>query len=149
MQSHPYQNPEHIASDLNISHPDLNKLVKWLLDGCNVSDINTLLNSPNVNLVETEKKFDGAPIFRNKTICLTGSFIRGSMAEIASIMHSYSAKVVFQFTNTVDCVLVGGTMENIDGKIMRDAKALNKVVMSEDAFFKKYEIDSDINANLV
>lgn len=143
------ENPEHISSDLNISHPDLNKLVKWLLDGYNVSDINTLLNSPNINLVESKKKFDGAPIFRNKTICLTGSFIRGSMAEIASILHSYSAKVVFRFTNTVDCVLVGGTMENIDGKILRDAKSLNKAVMSEDAFFKKYEIDSDINANLV
>lgn len=143
------ENPEHIASDLNIKHTDLNKLTKWLQDGCNVSDVITLLNSANINLVAAEKKFDGAPIFRNKTICLTGTFIRGSMSEIAAILHSYSAKVVFQFTNTVDCVLVGGTNENIDGKIIRDAKALNKAVMSEDVFFKRYEIDSDISSNLV
>ena len=114
-----------------------------------MSDIITLLNSPNINLVESEKKFDGAPIFRNKTICLTGTFIRGSMSEIAAILHSYSANVVFQFTNIVDCVLVGGTNENIDGKIVRDAKALNKAVMAEDDFFKRYEIDSDISSNLV
>lgn len=143
------ENPDHITSDLNIKHADLNKLTKWLQDGCNVSDIITLLNSTNISLVASEKKFDGAPIFRNKTICLTGTFIRGSMGEIAAILHSYSAKVVFQFTNTVDCVLVGGTNENIDGKMVRDAKALNKAVMSEDTFFKKYEIDSDIKSNLV
>lgn len=143
------ENLYHISSDLNIKHVDLNKLVKWLQDGCNVSDICTLLNSINISLVASEKKFDGAPIFRNKTICLTGTFIRGSMSEIAAILHSYSAKVVFQFTNIVDCVLVGGTNENIDGKMVRDAKALNKAVMSEDVFFKKYEIDSDISSNLV
>ena len=143
------ENPTQIAADLNISHPDLVKLVKWFSDGYNLSDITTLLNSPNINLTETERKFDGAPIFRNKTICITGSFVRGTLSEIAAILQSYSAKVVFQFSNTVDCVLVGGTMENIDGKILRDAKTMGKVIMSEDVFFNKYEIDNDINSNLV
>lgn len=143
------QNPDQISSDLGFQHTDLNKLISWLSDGCNASDINTLLNSPQICLVSAKRKFDGAPIFRNKTIYITGTFIRGSVSEIAEILQSYSATVTTQFSNIVDCVLTGGTQEDIDGKSVRAAKALNKPIISEDVFFNQYDIDTDLNANLL
>lgn len=138
-----------IASDLHIKHIDLNKLLVWLSDGCNVSDIITLLEMPQLNFISVKKKFEGAPIFRNKTICVTGKFIHGNTNEVASILQSYSAIVTTNFSNVVDCVIVGGTREEVDGKIVRAAKSLNKPVMSEDDFFMQYDIDADLKFNLV
>lgn len=137
-------NPNHIVSDLGFSHVDLNKLIAWLSDGYNVSDLNTLLESSQISFLSIKKKFEGAPIFRNKTIYITGNFVRGTIGEIAAILQSYSATVTTQFTNTVDCVLTGGTQENIDGKSIRAANILNKPIISEDIFFKQYDIDTDL-----
>lgn len=142
------QNPEQIASDLGLQHRDLDKLVGWLSDGYHASDITTLLNLPNIQITAPGRKFDGAPIFRNKTICITGEFIHGSLAEIATILQSYAAKVVFQFANTVDCVVTGGTNENLDGRIIRDARSLGKPVISESDFFMEYGIDEDLRTSL-
>lgn len=142
------RNPDKIKSDLGFRHKDLDKFITWLSDNCNYSDLNTLLNSSQICFISAKKKFEGAPIFRNKTIYLTGTFIRGSISEIASILQSYSAVVTTQFTNAVDCVLTGGTHENIDGKTVRAARALNKPIMSEDDFFKQYDIDTDLESNL-
>lgn len=143
------ENPTKISSDLGIQHIDLGKLVKWLSDGYNVSDIQTLLKSPQIKLIKIDRKFDGVPIFRNKTIYLTGNFIRGSAGEIASILQSYSANVTTQFSNIVDCVLVGGTQEEIDGKSIKAARALHKPIMNEEEFFKYYEIDDDLRENSI
>lgn len=142
------QNPDMISSDLGMEHHDLDKFVEWLSDGYNLSDLTTLLDLPNIKIKTIEKKFNGAPIFRNKTICITGTFVRGSLAEIATILQSYSANVVFRFSNIVDCVLTGSTNENIDGSIIRDAKTMKKVIMTEDDFFKRYGIDDDIHAGI-
>lgn len=143
------ENPDRISADLHIRHNDLNKLIVWLSDSCNVSDIMTLLDSPQITIGNVRKKFDGAPIFRNKTIFLTGKFIRGTIPEIAAILQSYSATVTTQFSDLVDCVLTGGMQEEIDGKSIRAAKTLNKPVMNEDDFFIEYDIDSDLRYNLV
>lgn len=142
-------NPDHIVSDLGFHHTDLNKFITWLSDECNISDLNTLMNSSQISFLSTKKEFEGAPIFRNKTIYVTGKFIRGTISEIAAILQSYSATVTTQFTNTVDCVLTGSTQEDINGKSVRAAISLNKPVISEDTFFKQYDIDTDLRANLV
>lgn len=141
--------PCEISNDLGLHHIELNKLIAWLSDGCNASDLVSILDSPQINIVATKAKFNGAPIFRNKRIFLTGKFIRGSINDIASILQSYSATVTTQFSNLVDCVLVGGLHEEVDGKAINFAKAMNKPVFDENDFFARYEIDADIKANLV
>lgn len=141
-------NPEQIAGDLRIHHTDLPALTEWFSDLCNVSDMSTLLATPNIQIEECNRKFDGAPIFRDKIIFITGTFLHGSMGYVSSILQSYAAKVTTVMSNNVDCVLVGGTHENIDGAGVATAKAMRKPVMEELDFFAAYGIDEDIN-NLV
>lgn len=141
-------NPEQIPADLRIQHTDLPALIEWFSDLCNVSDMSTLLATSNIHIAECNKKFDGAPIFRDKIIFITGTFLHGSMGYVSSILQSYSAKVTTVMSNNVDCVLIGGTHENIDGAGVAAARAMRKPVMEEIDFFRAYGIDEDLH-NLV
>ena len=109
------------------------------------------MNISQIVISGVEKQFDGAPIFRNKTIMVTGDFIHGDFSTVAAILRSYSAEVVSTWNNHVDCVLVGGLKTNIDGNAINLARANNKSVQDELAFFAAYEIDDDLyqSANLV
>jgi len=142
-------NPQKLVTDLNISSLFVKKFIEWLSDGYNVTTIETLVESGQIKLAATSKKFKGAPIFRDKTILITGKFRHGDMREIMSILESYEAKVVTQFDSSVNCVVVGQTKENIDGKVIQLAKANNLPMFDELEFFQKYDIDSDISANLL
>lgn len=133
-----------IETDLGISHPDLRKFITWLSDGYNVSDIDTLLETSQIVIKQVDRVFDGPPIFRGKTILITGDFIRGTMLEISGILKSYAANVTTEFSDAIDCVVVGGKGENSDGKSINCAKNLCIPVIEEDRFFAQYEIDSDL-----
>lgn len=133
-----------ILEDFGMIHRDLTKLVKWLEDPWNSSNLLTLLNTPQISIVHRERKFAGAPIFRGKTIYITGDFVRGSLTDISSILESYSAVVVLSFSNLVDCVLVGGKQENVDGSSVHAARNLNIPIIQEEEFFLKYGIDEDL-----
>lgn len=137
-------NPDRITSDMNIQHPDIMTFVNWLNDGYNASDLLTMVNSEQLDIDWVSKKFEGAPIFRGKVIYVTGDFIRGSIAEISEILESYSAKVVTNMSETVNCVIIGGTRDNVNGKVVNNARTLGIPVFEEDTFFYQYEIDSDI-----
>lgn len=137
-------NVDRITEDFAMFHKDLPKLIDWLSDSYNISDLLVLLDSPQICIIQRLRKFEGAPIFRNKTIFITGEFVRGSLSEINSILESYAASVVLSFSNLVDCVLVGGKRENIDGNAVQSARNLNIPVMQEEEFFKQYEIDKDL-----
>ena len=141
-------NPSDIITDLKINHPDINKLIAWLSDDCNVSDLTTIIDSDQIVIQQAEKFFDGAPIFRNKLIYITGDFIHGTTAEISAILQSYSARVTTVYDNLVDCVLIGGTNENVSGKSVVAAKNMGIPIMMEQDFFEQYDIDTDL-ANLV
>ena len=140
--------PSDIITDLKINHPDTNKLIMWLSDDCNARDLTTVLELEQIDIEQTSKFFDGAPIFRNKLIYVTGDFIHGTIPEISAILQSYSARVTTTFTNFVDCVLVGGTNENVCGKDVVSARNLGIPIMQEQDFFEQYGIDTDL-ASLV
>lgn len=140
--------PDKIGRDLSITHPDLTRLVMWLSDNENASDLKTIIQSKQFNIVKKDIRFDAPPILRNKTICITGNFYHGDMSEIVSILRSYSAEVTTQFTAAVTFVVTGGTGENISGEIVHAARALNIPVYNEHDFFMHYQIDDDIR-NLV
>ena len=140
---------DRIASDLDLYHRDLPRLICWMSDAGNISDLQTCLSLSQIQLTGTDKQFEGAPIFRNKTILVTGDFIHGDFATVAAILRSYSAEVVTTWNNKVDCVLVGGKQTNIDGNAINLARANNKSVQNELDFFAAYEIDQDLAENLV
>lgn len=142
-------NPALITADLGLTHADLPKLLNWLNDDCNATDIQSLLDAPQLKFKNLDKRFDGPPIFRNKLIYITGEFIRGNSAEIAAILQSYSARVTLQFSEDIHCVLVGSRNENIDGRSITSAHNLGISVMDEESFFNYYQIDEDLKANLV
>ena len=137
-------NPDTITTDLKINHPDINKLIAWLSDNCNASDLTTIIDSEQINIQQSDKFFDGAPIFRNKLIYITGDFIHGTVAEISAILQSYSARVTTVYTDTVDCVLIGGTNEGVNGKNIVSAKNMGIPVIMEQDFFSQYDIDTDL-----
>ena len=93
--------------------------------------------------------FDGAPIFRNKTIYITGTFKHGNTADIKAILESYSATVVTDFDNYIQCVLVGDIKDGINGTAILAARELNLPMFTESEFFAKYEIDEDLEKFLL
>lgn len=137
-------NPDRIGTDLQIQHRDLNRLVCWLSDGYNATDLNALLVSSNIIYDDIDRSFDGPPIFRGKKIYVTGKFIHGSIIDVCMILQSYAAIATTAFSIDVDCVIVGGMNEDTDGSSLRIAEQQHIPIFEELEFFKQYEIDADI-----
>ena len=133
--------------DMNVSR----RFANWLSTPQNIMELDTIVNSDQINIATQDKimSFDGAPIFRNKTIYLTGTFRHGTLAEIQSILESYSATVVTDFDNFVQCVLVGDIKDGIEGQAILAARELNIPIFNETEFFAKYEIDEDLEKYLL
>ena len=133
--------------DMNVSR----RFANWLSEPQNILELHTIINSSQIEIAVRDKimSFDGAPIFRNKAIFITGTFRHGSHAEIQAILESYSATVVTDFDNCVQCVLVGDIKDGIDGQAILAAKELNIPLFNESEFFAKYEIDEDLEKFLL
>lgn len=144
---HYIKHPEQIVDDLELFQSPV-KFIQWLGDPCNVLDIEALIDSPQIVITMTNKKFEGAPIFRDKVILITGKFRHGLTADIISILESYSAKVVTTLEPVVHCVLVGDILEDINSVMIRSAQDSNIPIYQEGSFFQAYGIDDDLKANL-
>ena len=133
--------------DMNVSR----SLANWLSIPRNILELDTVINSSQIELTVHDKimSFDGPPIFRNKTIYITGTFKHGSKAEIQAILESYSATVVTEFDQYIQCVLVGDIKDGIDGNVILAARELKLPIFNESEFFAKYEIDSDLEQFLL
>lgn len=137
-------NPDLILSDLNLNKMYSKKFVEWIKDPVNVVHLKAVLNMKDqIKIVSVKKKFEGAPIFRGKNICLTGKFQHGTIEDVISIIQSYSGKASTSFDNTVSCVVIGH-YEGEDTDLTNLAMSYNVPIYSEDDFFKAYEIDLDI-----
>lgn len=128
--------------DMNVSR----RFANWLMGEQNLLELKTIIESDQVEIITHDKilTFDGAPIFRNKSIYITGTFRHGVHAEIQTILESYSATVVNSFDEYVQCVLVGDIKDGIDGQAILAAKELHLPIFNESEFFAKYDIDSDL-----
>lgn len=128
--------------DMNVSR----RFANWLSESQNILELDTIINSKQVEIAVRDKilSFDGAPIFRNKSIFITGTFKHGSKAEIQAILESYSATVVTDFDQHIQCVLVGDIKDGIEGQAILMAKELHLPIFNESEFFARYEIDSDL-----
>lgn len=119
-------------------------LIAWAEVHENVLELMSFLDDNNVEVDKIERKFEGAPMFRNNTFLITGKFRHGSLADVAAILQSYSATIVTEFTDKVSCVIVGDTAADIDGVAVQAAKSANIPVVQESDFFATYEIDHDL-----
>lgn len=142
-------NPRMIAYDLDVDPLECKGLINWLSDTYNQQDVESLIDLPQMTITAQGKYFDGPPIFRNKSILLTGSFRHGTIDDIKSILKSYSADVVYDLSPNINCILIGDILENIDSKAIRYCKSNNIPVMTETQFFTQYQIDEDLAENLV
>lgn len=138
------QNPDKILEDLNLNAKMFTRLHHWLKDPQNLNDVIGLMEHPSIKVIATGKRFEGAPIFRGKSIYLTGMFSHGSFDDVKSILTSYSAEVLGTFNTSVDCVIVGDLHERISGVSVNTAKKLNIPVFEESQFFNMYDIDTDL-----
>lgn len=141
-------NPERIAKEFLMPAPVSNKFVEYLQSKGIADDITIILGSPQIEFLASNRKFDGPPIFRDKTIMITGKFSHGDYNEISAILQSYGAKVVFSFDERIHLLLVGNISENINGKVIKNCKNLGIPIMEESKFFETYEIDKDLGENL-
>ena len=142
------QNPDKMKVDLSLDDHVYKKLLNWLEDPCNVSDIVSLLCHERITIEHQEKRFDGPPIFRGKNIAITGKFFHGSSEDVESIFLSYAANIVNVVDSTLDCLIVGDLQEDVDGNKVMKAKKLGVPIFSEYKFFNKYDIDKDLSENL-
>lgn len=144
-------NPNRLIVDLNTDNLFVRRLVDWLSDGYNITTLTTLLEGGQVQMLSSVKKFEGAPIFRGKNILITGQFKHGDSHEVLSILQSYEATVYLSLDEAkgnISCVLVGeGGGQN--GGIIQYARSNNIPIFDELPFFAKYEIDEDIQSNLL
>lgn len=144
-------NPVRIHRELIDSGADyvqVSKLSTWLSDPYNSSTVLTVLAT--IDLGGSAASFDGAPIFRNNTFMITGKFRRGSQDDIASILKSYSAKVLTDTDTMVcDALVVGALSDETSVHIIQQAKLRSIPVMTEDEFFTRFDIDSDLASNLL
>lgn len=144
------QHPEVARVRTDIYVTGLDAVLDWFAVPENWSSLEALiLNDKNIIIDASLKKFDGAPIFRGTTIAITGSFIHGTLDDVESILNSYSATVVRQFTDAVSIVLVGSQFSDIDGNMIQQARQAGRAVVNEVEFFKQYNIDDDLRANLL
>ena len=139
--------PDMIGTDLNITDIGLNRLVCWLSDSWNVNEFKEMLVCDKFIFDTVEKSFDGPPIFRGKKVYLTGSFIHGTIIDVCNIIQSYAATATTVFSTDVNCVLVGGMNEETDGTSLQIAMQHRIPVMTEQDFFKEYDIDTDLIQN--
>lgn len=143
-----FENPVQMYTELDMQPSK--RLLSWIEDPRNLLELDAIISSDQVDTYVTNKimKFDGPPIFRDKTIYITGGFLHGSDTDIIAIFNSYGAVVVTDFDEYVQCIVVGDTKEGIDGGAIASARAFNIPVFSESEFFSKYDIDSDLEKYL-
>lgn len=142
-------NTGRLQSDIGSVTLQANKLISWMSDPQNALMLNTLIDSDQFTILESIKKFEGAPMFRGKTIAITGKFRHGDLLEVTSILASYDAKVTCGIVDTADCLVIGDLKEEIDGRSIQIARSHNIPTFDESQFFNMYSVDEDISANLL
>ena len=144
------QNPLRIQTDLDIVEPSVMRFAEWVTDPYNVASLSAIFE--RVKIDSRVQKFDGCPIFRGVTIAVTGKFKRGNLSEIEAILRSYAADVVSSIEpgqNIPDVVIIGSFNDGVSGQMIQKARIHGIPIQYEDDFFTKYDIDKDLQANLL
>lgn len=142
-------NPKSLLSYMPTTNLSATRLVNWIAEPKNLLLIETVLDTPNIEVIKEEKAFQGAPIFRGSTILITGDFSHGNTELIQSIIASYNAKVVTEYNDDVSILVIGDLKSNINGSAVIKCRERFVQSYTESEFFDKFEIDEDIQNNLL
>ena len=134
-----------ISSDIEYG---IASMVKWYSNEDNMKDLIRVFHHDRIEIISENIEFNGAPIFRNKNIVITGKFVHGNYDFISSILRGYGGSVQDTVDSTTDCIIVGDMLENISGHTIKEGHKYDVPIMSESEFFNRYEIESDIAENL-
>ena len=127
--------------------PLVQKFLSWAVDDRNIKILRDMTEL--IDIIEPLAKFEGAPIFRGKHIAITGKFRHGDLEDVVKILKSYSAEVTGQLDENTDCMIIGSMQENIDGRMVAECRNRDIPIYDEESFFNAYDIDSDIEQNLL
>lgn len=125
----------------------ITQLTDWASDPENLNVLHHALLHTRIHIIPSTKKFEGAPTLRNWRILLTGEFTHGPQQEIQRILRSYSAEIVYK-PDDANCLIIGDVGENLNGAFIHQMQSSNKKIFREFDFFRLYEIDDDLRANL-
>lgn len=140
-----FRNPDRMKVDFALDIHVYGKFLTWIKDEFNCNNIIDIFSSSKISLKkQIDVLFEGEPILRKYHFCLTGRFRHGSFDDVARILQSYKAKVSTNYTTDINAVVTGGLNEEIDGRILRKAKADNVSIIGEDDLFNLYKIDEDL-----
>ena len=134
-----------ILSELHVS----SEISNWFKIPENLSELSALLKCGNIDVQDHSRKFDGDPIFSGRGISITGDFKHGSSDEVSAILRSYDAVVNTDISDDTDFLIVGDIMENISSRMVQYAKSNKIPIYQENSFFRSYQIDDDLNSNLM
>lgn len=132
--------PDKIRIDLNIDIPEFEI---WLSDYNNAQKIRDIITYTNVVLIPHTKKFEGSPIFRGNKFYITGKFVCGSYAEVASILASYDGEVVDK-PELATIGLVGDIAENVNGGNINKLIDRGCTIFTETELFNQYNLVSTL-----
>lgn len=142
-------NPDKLKSFLDTNQQS-DQLISWLTVPYNSQLVCYMLQDSNiVSDCADSKIFDGNPIFKDCTICVTGDFARGSLDDMKRLLSSFDATVVDTLSPDVNMVVTGDTMTSIDGSIIKTARANKIPVYSETQLFALFELDEMTPQNLL
>lgn len=143
------KHPKDIQVDISSNiEKSMASVVNWYSNEDNMQDLDSLFHNPSIELILENRRFDGAPIFRGKSIAITGSFVHGDFNSISNIIKSYGANISNDVNSDTCCIVVGDLMENISSSVIKQGKKYGVPVLQESEFFERYDIDSDIKENL-
>lgn len=143
------QFPNDIQIDISYDiQNSMKPVVDWYSNSDNMKDLVSVFHNDKIKIVSENIQFDGAPIFRNTSIVITGKFIHGSYDVITSILKGYGAEVDTEVDENTDCIVTGSMMENISGHVIKQGRKYNVPIIDENEFFSMYDIDSDLRENL-
>ena len=141
---------EHLTSFKNNSvYPDSSSFfvfLEWLNEPENLLMFKNLLSVKQVSIDETVRRFEGAPIFRNRKFLLTGTFSHGTLDDVKSILRSYSAAILDDFSDEISAVIVGDILEDVRGEWIQEARYRGIPVITESKLFRDHKIDEDLSA---
>lgn len=142
------QNPQRISTDLGLNFNTLPRFIEWLNDPANLLLFDTIIDLPQIRISLKSKKFDGLPILRDKVIYLNGDFKHGMYRDVVALLESFSATIVTEFDDKVNCVIIGDLHQNIDGRVLKAARKKHIPIFEEAQFFEMFKLDEDIRNNI-
>lgn len=133
---------------ITVQDPSAAVFKRWLADPTNVGEVVAALHNPHITIDDNDKRFEGDPTMRSLRILLTGTFQHGSISEVAQILRSYAAKIVYTI-DEANTLLIGDISEDVQANWIREMQSRGNTVVYESKFFDAYDIDSDLRENLV